>query len=147
MADAVEVLGDDVETRVAEQVVNEGDPPPERVVDGDHGAGRAARLDDLERLLEGGARKGLEVGPHLPAGGVRIRPGLPLVGDAGALADTRHRFISGIVVSVPARRESHLVPSAARPRSPAAHSIRPPCVSGLGARISPWETGNRRISC
>ena len=124
VADAVEVLGDDVKTRVAEQVVNEGDPPPERVVDGDHGAGRAARLDDLERLLEGGARKGLEVGPHLPAGGVRVRPGLPLVGDARALSGTRHRFISGIVSSPRAPPANRAVRSLHR-RIEGAHSIRP----------------------
>ena len=131
---------DDVQARVPQQVVDEGDPASERVVDGDHRARRALRFDDLERLLESGAREGVELRPRLAAGGVRVRPGLPLIGDAGALARTGHRVESRIRASRPVCFEVRIAAPAARRRVPAAHSIRPPLRLGAAVGRTGRET-------
>ena len=140
--DPVEVLPDDVQTRVPQQVVDEGDPASERVVHGDHRARRALRFDDLERLLESGAREGGRA-PAAPRG--RRRASTPR-----APPDRRcgGRLPAPVIASNPASvPPGRCVSKFASPPRPLAGAFPPRILSahrfGLGAAVG--RTGRETL--
>ena len=77
MAHAQEVLADDVEIGVGQQVVDVGDAPRDRVLDGDHGKARFARLHRLQRILERWTGDGFQVGNASRQARCELAPGSP----------------------------------------------------------------------
>ncbi len=81
VAHPLEMLGDDIEARVRQQMVDVGDASRHRILDGDHGELRLAGLHRGKRILEGGARHRLHGGIGVAGGQMRVGAGLALEGD------------------------------------------------------------------
>src|SRR4029078_5350766 len=82
MAHAQEVFANDVEVGVGQQMVDVGDAPRDRVLDGNHGKACFARLHRLQHIFKGWTGNGVQIGEGLAASEVRIGAWLALVGDA-----------------------------------------------------------------
>ena len=81
-----EHLADDVQAAARQQMVDVGDPPRDRIVDGDHGVARLPLVHRGEGVLERVAGQGLELGQPLAARQMR---------EGAWHALERHRLIGG----------------------------------------------------
>ena len=70
--DPLVVLGDDVQARRGQQVVDVGDPSGDRVLDRDHGQRGRALARRGKGGFEGVARQGRHLGTDVAAGKVRV---------------------------------------------------------------------------
>ena len=77
----LEMLGDDVQARMRQQMMDVGDAARHRILDGDHGELGRAALNRGERILEGRAGKRLHARIGVARGEVRIGARLALKGD------------------------------------------------------------------
>ena len=107
------MLGDDVQRRVRQEVVDVGDPAGDRVVDRDHRQVGVAALDGGEDVLERRARHGLPVGVVLQADLVGVGARLALVGDASRCRSPAQSRVGGVVR--PRRVSASGRPGRARP--------------------------------
>ena len=78
----LEMLGDDMEARMRQEVMDVGDAPGHGILDGNHGELGLAILNGGERVLEGGTGKRLHAGIGVAGGKVRIGARLALKGDS-----------------------------------------------------------------
>ncbi len=81
VADPLEMLGDDMQPRMRQQMMNVGDAAGHRVLDRDHGELGGAGLNRGERILEGGTGKSLHARIGILRRQMRIGARLALEGD------------------------------------------------------------------
>ncbi len=81
VADALEMLGDDVKPGIWQEMVDVGDAPRHRVLDGQHGERRPALAHRRDHVLEAGAGQRRQLREDLAAGEVGISPRCALEGD------------------------------------------------------------------
>jgi len=82
VAHPLEMLGDDIEARVRQEVMNIGDAARHGILDGDHGELGLAALHGGKRVLEGRAGQRLHGRVGVARRKMRIGAGLALEGDS-----------------------------------------------------------------
>src|SRR5262245_26423602 len=82
MAHALEMLGDDMKSRMGKEVMDIGDAAGHRILDRDQGELGLAGFYRSDGILEGGAGKRLHARISILRGEMRIGPRLALKGDS-----------------------------------------------------------------
>ena len=95
MSHTQEVLADNVEVGVREKIVNVGDPPCHRILDGNHGVTRLARSHRMQYFLKRWAGERVQIPIGLAAGEVRVGAGFTLIGDTLSRGFRGGRTVSG----------------------------------------------------